>query len=276
MDSPQHYLDAFLFVVLPYVALFSFFIFSIHRYRTQRFSYSSLSSQLLENQDHFWAIVPFHYGILVVLAGHVVAFLIPRQILLWNSHPLRLYVLEGTALVFGLLALIGSVAGIVRRLAFESLRGVTSPMDWVVFLLLLVQISAGVYIAVFNGWGSSWFAASAAPYLWSLVEFHPDSSYVVALPWAVKLHIVNASILIGLVPFTRLVHILVVPNPYLWRKPQVVRWYGHTVLRAEARRALAAKQKSEALTGSESRKLSAAQHGRTLFQSEVAGRESQT
>jgi hypothetical protein len=21
------------------------------------------------------------------------------------------------------------------------------------------------------------------------------------------------------------VHVLVVPNPYLWRKPQVVRWY---------------------------------------------------
>jgi len=28
-----------------------------------------------------------------------------------------------------------------------------------------------------------------------------------------------------LFPFTRLVHLLVVPNPYLWRKPQMVRWY---------------------------------------------------
>ena len=31
---------------------------------------------------------------------------------------------------------------------------------------------------------------------------------------------------IGFFPFTRLVHLLVVPNPYLWRKTQVVRWYG--------------------------------------------------
>jgi nitrate reductase gamma subunit len=38
-------------------------------------------------------------------------------------------------------------------------------------------------------------------------------------------HIINAYLLILLFPFTRLVHILVVPNPYLWRKPQVVRWY---------------------------------------------------
>jgi len=42
----------------------------------------------------------------------------------------------------------------------------------------------------------------------------------------VKLHVFNAFVVIGLFPFTRLVHILVVPNPYLWRKPQVVRWYG--------------------------------------------------
>ncbi|MFQ6610595.1 MAG: respiratory nitrate reductase subunit gamma [Fidelibacterota bacterium] len=25
-------------------------------------------------------------------------------------------------------------------------------------------------------------------------------------------------------PFSRLVHVLVVPNPYLWRRPQLVRW----------------------------------------------------
>lgn len=231
MGSTGHYLDTLLFVVLPYVALFTFFLFTIHRYRTHRFSYSSLSSQFLENQDHFWALVPFHYGILTVLGGHVVAFLIPRQILLWNSHPLRLYILEFTALVFGLLTLIGMLAAVVRRLVFAKLREVTSPMDWFLFFLLLVQIGGGVYIAVFHGWGSSWFAASVAPYLWSLVKLHPDSSYVIAFPLAVKLHMVNAWILIGLVPFTRLVHILVVPNPYLWRKPQVVRWYSHAVLR---------------------------------------------
>lgn len=236
MDSPKHYLDVVLFIVLPYIALFSFFVLTIHRYRTYRFSYSSLSSQLLENGDHFWALMPFHYGILAVLAGHVIAFLVPRWILLWNSHPLRLYILEFTALVFGLMSLIGILAAIVRRLTFAKLRVVTSPMDWVLFFLLLMQIGSGVYIAVFHGWGSSWFAASAAPYLWSLVKLNPDSSYIVAMPLAFKLHLVNASVLIGLVPFTRLVHILVVPNPYLWRKPQVVRWYGYSVLQSAERR----------------------------------------
>ncbi len=46
------------------------------------------------------------------------------------------------------------------------------------------------------------------------------------MPHMVKLHIINAFVIVGFFPFTRLVHILVIPNPYLWRKPQVVRWYG--------------------------------------------------
>lgn len=230
MDSAG-YLDTLLLVVLPYVAMSMFFLVSIYRYWTRPFGYSSLSSQLLENQDHFWAVVPFHYGILTVLTGHVVAFLLPSQILLWNSHPLRLYILEFTALVFGLMSLIGLLAIINRRLTFAKIRRVTSPLDWVLFALLLAQVAGGVYIAVFHGWGSSWFAASVAPYLWSLVKLNPDSGFVAAMPLAFKIHLINAWILIGLAPFTRLVHVLVVPNPYLWRKPQVVRWYGHTVQR---------------------------------------------
>jgi nitrate reductase gamma subunit len=225
MTDWTHYLDQLLFAVLPYVALFTLILVTIQRYRAQRFTYSSLSSQFLENQQHFWGLVPFHYGILVVLGGHIIAFLIPREILAWNSHPLRLYVLEASALVFGLLTLIGLLAMVSRRLGNSKLKVVTSSSDWILYGLLLVQVASGVAVAVFYPWGSSWFAASAAPYLWSLVVLSPDISYVAPMPWLVKLHVVNAYALVAFFPFTRLVHILVVPNPYLWRKPQVVRWY---------------------------------------------------
>lgn len=218
-------LNLVFFAVLPYVAVFTFFLGTIYRYRAQSFTYSSLSSQLLENQEHFWALVPFHYGILVVLAGHVVAWLLPGAVLAWNEKPLRLYVLEVTALVFGLLSLVGLVAVLARRLRVGRLRVVTSTADWVLYVLLLVQVGSGVHVAVMHPWGSSWFASALAPYLWSLVKLSPDVGTVAALPWAVKLHIINGYLLIGFFPFTRLVHILVVPNPYLWRKPQLVRWY---------------------------------------------------
>lgn len=214
-----------LFAALPYVAMVLFLVGTIHRYRNESFTYSSLSSQLLENKQHFWALVPFHYGILAVIAGHVIAFLIPRQVMLFSSRPLRLYILEVSALIFGITTLVGLVAIIMRRLTDARVRVVTSRADWILYALLLTQIFGGVYVAVFHRWGSSWFAASAAPYLWSLVKLNPDISVVAAMPFMVKLHIVNAWLVIAFFPFTRLVHILVVPNQYLWRKRQVVRWY---------------------------------------------------
>jgi len=218
--------DRALFVGLPYTAIAICVLVSLQRYGWRAFTYSSLSSQLLENRTHFWALVPFHYGILTVLLGHLIGFSVPRAVLAWNGRPLRLYILEITALAFGVLTLISMLALVNRRLANAKVRAVTSAMDWIMFAVLLFQVASGVYVAVFTPWGSTWYAAVAVPYLWSVFTLGPDTATVTQLPLAAQLHIVNAFLLAGLFPFTRLVHILVVPNPYLWRRPQVVRWYG--------------------------------------------------
>ncbi len=220
------YLDLFLFGALPSVAMTIFLIVTIQRYRQQSFSYSSLSSQFLENRQHFWGLVPFHYGLLVVLLGHVVAFLLPSTLLAWNSRPMRLYVLEVSALVCGILVVVGLAMGVARRLTNSRVRGVTTISDWILFAMLMLQVVSGVLMAIFVGWGSSWFAATISPYLWSLVKFQPNLNYIIGLPWLVKLHIVSAYLLVAFFPFTRLVHVLVIPNMYLWRRTQVVRWYG--------------------------------------------------
>ena len=223
--SSTHYLDQFLFAILPYMVAITFFPVTIVRYVARGFTYSSLSSQFLENKQHFWGLVPFHYGILVVTGGHIVAFLLPKQLLAWNSQPLRLYVLEISALIFAALALVGLCAALVRRFSVSKVRQVTTARDWVLFALLLVQIATGIGVAIFHPWGSSWFAAAVTPYLWSLAKLNPNLAAVSAMPLLVKIHIVTAYLVVGYFPFTRLVHVLVVPNPYLWRKPQVVRWY---------------------------------------------------
>ena len=224
--NSAHYLDQFLFAILPYMVAITFFPVTIVRYVARGFTYSSLSSQFLENKQHFWGLVPFHYGILVVTGGHIVAFLLPRQLLAWNSQPLRLYVLEISALIFAALALVGLCAAVARRFTVSKVRQVTSTRDWVLFALLVAQIASGIGVAIFHPWGSSWFAAAVQPYLWSLARLSPDLAAVSAMPLLVKVHIVTAFLVVGYFPFTRLVHVLVIPNPYLWRKPQVVRWYG--------------------------------------------------
>lgn len=225
MNSILDQSQMILFGVFPYIAISVFFLVTIVRYRAQTFSYSSLSSQFLENKEHFWGMVPFHYGILAVLFGHLIAFMIPAELLAWNRVPWRLYVLELSALICGLLTLIGLILLMVRRRSHRKISMVTTPIDWILLLMLFFQVASGVYVAVFHRWGSSWFATSMTPYLWSLVKLNPDLNFIIGMPLMVKLHIFNAFAIVAFFPFTRLVHILVVPNPYLWRKTQVVRWY---------------------------------------------------
>ena len=216
--------DLLLLVVLPYGATVFAVWAAAERYRHHGFSFTSFSTQIFENRAHFWALVPFHAGILLVLVGHVVAFLVPRGILAWNAAPARLLILETVALAGGLLALAGLSAAMFRRAAVRVVQRSTTPFDWGVYTLLLGQVLTGIAIAILYPWGSSWYASTAVPYLWSLVILQPDASVVSAMPLLVRLHIVLAWLFVGVFSVSRLVHVLAVPNPYLLRAPQVVRW----------------------------------------------------
>lgn len=217
-------LNQILYGVFPYVAIILAVVGTIWRYFSNRFSYSSLSSQFLESRQLFWGSVPWHYGILVVLTGHLIGFLIPRSLLAWNGMPWRLYVLEASALAFGFLTVWGLVVLIIRRVTNARIGAVTSTMDVALLLVLLVQVVAGLWTAIFYRWGSSWYAGFAVPYLWSILKLSPDISLVSNLPFMVQLHIVGAFLLVALLPFTRLVHLLTFPITYLWRPYQVVIW----------------------------------------------------
>lgn len=217
-------INTLLFAIFPYVAIAVAIIVTCLRYFNYRFTYSSLSSQFLESKQLFWGSVTWHYGILAVLSVHIIGFLMPRSLLAWNGVPWRLYVLESTGLAMGFLSLWGILVLIFRRLSQPRIRVVTSPMDLVLLLALMVQVVAGVWTAIFYRWGSSWYAASAVPYLRSLFLFNPNLDLIATLPVMVKIHIVGAFGLVLLLPFTRLVHFLSVPLQYVWRPPQVVVW----------------------------------------------------
>lgn len=217
-------LNTFLFAILPYLALVIFFIGTIYRYRNVKFQISSLSSQFLEGKKLFWGSVPFHWGMVFLFFGHLIAFLIPRSVLLWNSHPVRLLVLEVAAFAFGLSMLVGLVNLIYRRLATDRIRIVSSWMDHVVEALLVIQVVLGLWVAYEYRWGSSWFASTLTPYLWSIFLLEPRIDAVVAMPLIIQLHILGAYIIVALFPFSRLMHALVAPLDYLWRPYQRVIW----------------------------------------------------
>jgi len=218
-------LNIFLFIVLPYLAIAILLLGSIYRYRTNGFTVSSLSSEFLEGRTLFWGSQPFHWGLMVLFFGHLIAFLLPKSVLAWNSEPLRLIILEISGFAFGLTVLFGLCALIYRRFSNTRIRAVTSKMDVFLLALLLLQAVTGLLIAYGSRWGSSWFAAVLTPYLWSIFSLTPDISAVSQANWVIKTHIAGAFVLFLIIPFTRLIHLLVYPLPYLWRPYQVVMWY---------------------------------------------------
>lgn len=225
-------LNDLFFMIFPYLAVVIFLIGTIYRYRFMGFKVSSLSSEFLERKKLFWGSQPFHWGLLFLFFGHLIAFLFPQSVLAWNGEPVRLLILEVSSFVFGLAVLIGLVLLIKRRLSSKLVLLVSNKMDMLVYTTLLVQIISGLWVAFFVRWGSSWFAGTITPYLRSLFAFNPDISAVSVMPFAVKIHIISAFLIIAIIPFTRFMHFLVAPIDYLWRRYQLVVWnWSRTAIR---------------------------------------------
>jgi nitrate reductase gamma subunit len=146
-------------------------------------------------------------------------------VLAWNGQPVRLLILEVSSFAFGLCALTGIILLVARRMTSKIVQMVTSKMDIVVFLVLLTQIISGLFVAYYSRWGSSWFAAFLTPYLRSIFVFSPQIDAISSVnSLALKVHVISAFSLIGLIPFTRFIHFLVYPVDYLWRSYQQVIW----------------------------------------------------
>ncbi len=212
------------FAVFPYVALAVAVGGGVYRYSRERFSFSSLSSQFLENRVLFWGSVAWHYGIVLILLAHLAALLFPG---FWGrllGDPLRLAAIEATGLALGLFTLAGLVVLLLRRIASPKAWAVATVMDLLLLAVLLLQVATGLYNALVYRWGSLWYTSLAVPWLRSLACLNPDVKYIVPLPLMIKVHLVNAFLLLLLFPVTRLVHIVSIPISYLWRPWQIAVW----------------------------------------------------
>lgn len=214
--------NTFLFGVLPYVVAVVAIVVTALRWRLHPFSVSSLSSQLLESRKLYWGSIPFHWGLSLILVGHLAALVVPRGFELWNRVPLRLYLLEITGLALGLWAACGIAVLLYRRITDHRVRRVTSVMDIVVLAIIAAQIVTGLWIAIGYRWGSYWGTAVFVPYVRSLLSFQPEPAYVDPLPLMLKLHVLAFFAFLAVFPFTRLVHIITLPLQYFFRPWQKV------------------------------------------------------
>lgn len=216
--------DIILYAAFPYAAVLLAIAVGTYRYRSDRFSFTSRSSQFLEGRLLFFGSVSWHYAIGIILLAHVLAALFPESWAALLGSPVRLLLLEGTGLALGIAATAGVAIFLLRRLSDARLAATTEPMDWIVLASLLFQAASGVYVAWAHRFGAAWYVHTAVPWLWSLARLSPEPAYVTVLPLAAKLHLLNAFFLVALLPFTRLVHLFSIPVSYAWRPHLIYRW----------------------------------------------------
>lgn len=216
-------LDTLIFVVLPYFAIALALFVTPYRYFTNRLNWSAFSTQFLERRTLYWGSVPWHYGVVLILAGHLIGFLFPSAVQSILSNVSALVALESVALALGLLTLLGSVVLLIRR-ASGVVRAVTGYSDWLLLLLILVQAATGVYMGLFVRWGMQWYLYTAVPWLYSLLTLNPQIGYVSGLPLVFKIHVAGAFLILAVLPFTKLVHFLFLPLDFLRDPPLLYRW----------------------------------------------------
>lgn len=214
----------FVFVGLPYLAIMVAVVGTIYRTRAMPYSYSSLSSQLLENRKLLWGSAPWHIGILVILVFHFIPVFFGNAWERLVAFTAGLVTVESAGLALAILALTGLALLLIRRLFSARLQAVTSMMDLAVVGLLLVQVMLGMMTALTLHWGSRWALGTTVPYFQSLFMLQPDASYITQMPALIQAHIIVAWLLVLLLPFTRLVHLFALPWRFWFRPPQRVIW----------------------------------------------------
>ncbi|UXY25534.1 respiratory nitrate reductase subunit gamma [Streptomyces sp. HUAS TT20] len=214
-----------LWVVLPYLSLAVFVLGHIWRYRYDKFGWTTRSSQLYENRLLRIGSPLFHFGILLVLVGHIGGLLIPKS---WTEAAgVSEHTYHVTAVTLGTAAGVCTLGGlailIYRRRTVGPVFSATTRNDKAMYVSLTATIVLGLAATVAaNIVGGGYdYRETISPWFRSIFYVRPDPALMAGAPILFQLHAISALLLFAAWPFTRLVHMLTAPLGYLTR-PYIV------------------------------------------------------
>ncbi len=211
------YLNNFFLGYLPYIALGVFISGLLYRIYHRNNTIQVTSSQFIsKDKNLFWGSTLFHYAIIMVFFGHIFGLLAPEWMYIWlisnETKRLLAIIMGGSS---GIVALIGIALLTYRRFTNKKVQNTGKLQDYIIVSLLLMQIALGL-------WGT--YITSQSPledYLamehWAqgLVIFKPNAwKYIIDADLVYKLHIVNGFFICIIFPFTKLMHMVMIPINY--------------------------------------------------------------
>ncbi|SON59261.1 Nitrate reductase-like protein NarX [Mycobacterium simulans] len=218
-------MNGLLWMIAPYVAFTSFVLGHIWRYRTDQFGWTTRSSQIYERRLLRLGSPLFHFGLLGVFGGHVVGLMIPES---WTSAAgIPEWVYHLMAVTMGSLAGFAVVAGLgillYRRITVPAVRKATTRSDKLMYLLLAGALVTGMLNTLTNVFASYNYRETVSPWFRSLFSLHPSVDLMADAPWTFQVHALIVLVLLGIWPYTRLVHMFSAPIGYLVRPDLVYR-----------------------------------------------------
>ncbi len=212
--------DFFLWVAFPYLCAAVFVAGHVWRYRRGQYEWTARSTQLLERPVLRVGSLLFHFGILAAVGGHVLGILVPRS---WTraigvSDDAYHWIAVGAGSAAGAAVVAGLAILVYRRLRYPLVRATTARSDLVLYPVLVATIALGVLATV---WGSAvdehLYRETVSPWFRGIFGFRPDGSLMVSAPFLFQAHAFTSWLLLGIWPFTRLVHAWSVPLAYVGR-----------------------------------------------------------
>jgi len=219
-------MDLLLWGILPYVMVAVLIGGLVWRYRYDQFGWTTRSSQLYESRLLRIGSPLFHFGLLVVIIGHIGGLVIPKA---WTdaigiSEEMYHFVALALGTIAGIATLVGIGILIYRRRTTGPVFMATTKNDKSMYVVLVAAIVAGLattVISVFGPHEEVTYRETVSPWFRSLFIFQPDIESMAEASFAFQLHTLIGMLLFMIVPFTRLVHAFTAPFHYLFR-PYIV------------------------------------------------------
>lgn len=214
-------MQQFLWVIFPYLMITISLVGHFYRYNLKQLEWTAKSSEFLEKKNLRLGSMMFHIGILMVFVGHLVGLLVPKAVMSSIGVSESLYhagaVYGGGAA--GLLTFVGIFILFSRRLNNARVRKTSDFGDFATVILILLIVGIGIYNTIIGNQLNHHFdyRETISPWFRGLVSFTPDPALMNEVPLGFQLHVLISFALIGIWPFTRLVHVWSVPLTYFRR-----------------------------------------------------------
>lgn len=209
-------MSTFLWAVFPYVCLTLFFVVPFMRLRRRPFEFSTRASSTFARRWLGFSSLLFHWGIIILIVAHAIGLV---GGVLGLGGWVEVFFWLGAA--GGIMALVGSISALLRRIRVREVRALSQHDDFLVHVFLISIMGLALYqsLALWI-WGASY---NAGLWLASVFYFRPQPELMAGAPIYTQLHVFLALAFIAYFPFTKLVHAWTYPVNYFVRPYQVMR-----------------------------------------------------